>query len=78
MEAGGERYMFTNKTLRYITANLAWFANLLATNRIGTNLLEEDKTRRRKRRGRINLKTQFSLAFPAFLSSGFRQRSKIY
>jgi hypothetical protein len=26
-----------------MTANLAWFAKLLAANPIGTNLLEEDK-----------------------------------
>ncbi|MEO3405697.1 flavodoxin family protein [Mucilaginibacter sp. CAU 1740] len=43
VEGGGERYLYTNKTLRYMTTNLAWFAKLLAANPIGTNLLEEDK-----------------------------------
>lgn len=42
VEAGGERYLYTNKTLRYMTANLAWFAKLLADNPIATNLLELD------------------------------------
>ena len=43
VEAGGERYLYTNKTLRYMTSNLAWFAKLLAANPIATNLLEEAK-----------------------------------
>jgi multimeric flavodoxin WrbA len=43
VEAGGERYLYTNKSLRYMTANLAWFAKLLADHPIGTNLLEESK-----------------------------------
>ncbi len=43
VEAGGERYLYTNKTLRYMTSNLAFFAKLLAANPITTNLLEEDK-----------------------------------
>jgi len=43
VEAGGQRYLYTNKTLRYMTANLTWFAKLLASNPIDTNLLEEDK-----------------------------------
>lgn len=43
VEAGGERYLYTNKSLRYMTANLAYFAKLLARNPIDTNLLELDK-----------------------------------
>jgi len=43
VEAGGERYLYTNKTLRYMTANLAYFAKLLAENPIPTNLLEAAK-----------------------------------
>ena len=43
VEGGGQRYLYTNKTLRYMTANLAWFARLLAANPMATNLLEEDK-----------------------------------
>jgi multimeric flavodoxin WrbA len=43
VDGGGKRYLYTNKTLRYMTANLAWFAKLLAANPIGTHLLEEDK-----------------------------------
>ncbi|WP_228084907.1 flavodoxin family protein [Mucilaginibacter sp. JRF] len=40
VEAGGERYLYTNKTLRYMTANLAWFADLLTKNPIPVNLVE--------------------------------------
>ncbi|MDB5135043.1 MAG: flavodoxin family protein [Mucilaginibacter sp.] len=43
VEAGGERYLYTNKSIRYMTTNLAWFAKLLAIHPIGTNLLEENK-----------------------------------
>jgi multimeric flavodoxin WrbA len=43
VQGGGKRYLYTNKTLRYMTANLSWFTRLLAANPIGTNLLEEDK-----------------------------------
>jgi multimeric flavodoxin WrbA len=43
VEAGGERYLYTNKTLRYTTANLAFMAKLLAANPITVNLLEEGK-----------------------------------
>ncbi|WPU91614.1 flavodoxin family protein [Mucilaginibacter sabulilitoris] len=43
VEAGGERYLYTNKSLRYMTANLAFMAGLLAENPFTTNLLEEDK-----------------------------------
>jgi multimeric flavodoxin WrbA len=38
VEAGGEQYYYTNYTLRYMTANLAWFARLLKANPITTNL----------------------------------------
>lgn len=43
VQAAGERYLYTNKSLRYMSSNLAWFANLLAVHPIGTNLLEENK-----------------------------------
>ena len=43
VEAGGERYLYTNKSLRYMTSNLAWFAKLLSNNPIATNLLDENK-----------------------------------
>ncbi|TSJ41007.1 flavodoxin family protein [Mucilaginibacter corticis] len=43
VEAGGERYLYTNKTLRYMTANLAYMATLLAKYPYTTNLLEEAK-----------------------------------
>lgn len=42
VEAGGERYLYTNKSLRYMTGNLAWFARLLAQHPIGTNLLKAE------------------------------------
>jgi multimeric flavodoxin WrbA len=40
VEAGGEKYFYTNLTLRYTIANLVFFANLLKNNPIGTNLKE--------------------------------------
>jgi multimeric flavodoxin WrbA len=43
VEAGGERYLYTNKSLRYMTANLAFMAKLLAANPIDTNLNEQTK-----------------------------------
>ena len=43
VEAGGKRYLYTNKSLRYMTSNLAWFAKLLSEHPIETNLIEEDK-----------------------------------
>lgn len=43
VEAGGERYLYTNKSLRYMTENLAWFAQLLQDHPIGTNLLEAEE-----------------------------------
>jgi multimeric flavodoxin WrbA len=38
IEAGGERYLFTNKTLKYMVHNLVYFARLLRDNPIPTNL----------------------------------------
>ncbi|GAB3933776.1 flavodoxin family protein [Mucilaginibacter myungsuensis] len=38
VEAGGEKWWFTNYTLRYMTSNLAWFAKLLQDNPIPTDL----------------------------------------
>lgn len=43
VEAGGERFLYTNKSLRYMTGNLAFFAKLLAVNPITTNLNEATK-----------------------------------
>ncbi|MDN3579297.1 flavodoxin family protein [Mucilaginibacter flavus] len=43
VEAGGERYLYTNKSLRYMTANLAFMAKLLTDNPFTTNLLTEAK-----------------------------------
>lgn len=40
VEGGGERYLYTNKSLRYMTGNLAFMARLLAANPISTNLNE--------------------------------------
>lgn len=43
VEAGGERHFYTNSTLRYMTSNLSYFANLLKEHPIDTNWLELDK-----------------------------------
>ena len=43
VEAGGERFLYTNKSLRYMTGNLAFMAKLLAANPIDTNLNEAAK-----------------------------------
>ncbi|HEY4195015.1 MAG TPA: flavodoxin family protein [Mucilaginibacter sp.] len=40
---GGERYLYTNKTLRYMIANLVFFAKLLKENPITTNWNELTK-----------------------------------
>jgi multimeric flavodoxin WrbA len=40
---GGERYLYTNKTLRYMIANLTFFAKLLKDNPIPTNWNELTK-----------------------------------
>ncbi|SEB14378.1 Multimeric flavodoxin WrbA [Pedobacter hartonius] len=40
VEAGGEQYLYTNTTLRYMIGNLTYFANLLKNNPIDTNLKE--------------------------------------
>jgi multimeric flavodoxin WrbA len=40
VEAGGEKYFYTNYTLRWMVANLTWFAKLLKANPIGSNLKE--------------------------------------
>lgn len=38
--AGGERHLYTNKTVRYMVHNLTYFAKLLQANPIPTNLRE--------------------------------------
>ena len=40
IEAGGERHLYTNKTVRYMVHNLAFFAKVLKENPIPTNLKE--------------------------------------
>jgi len=40
VEAGGERHLYTNKTLVYTVHNLTYFARLLRDNPIPTNLKE--------------------------------------
>jgi multimeric flavodoxin WrbA len=40
IEAGGERHLYTNKTVRYMVHNLAYFAKLLKDNPIPTNIKE--------------------------------------
>ncbi|AYL99163.1 flavodoxin family protein [Mucilaginibacter celer] len=43
VEAGGERFLYTNKSLRYMTGNLAFMAKLLYENPITTNLNDAAK-----------------------------------
>jgi multimeric flavodoxin WrbA len=43
VEGGGERYYYTNMTLRYMVANLTYFAKLLKNNPIPTNLKQLDE-----------------------------------
>ncbi len=38
IEAGGERFLYTNKLLRFTVHNLLYFARLLKSNPIPTNL----------------------------------------
>ena len=38
VEAGGEKFFYTNYTLRWMIANLTWFAKLLKENPIASNL----------------------------------------
>lgn len=40
VEAGGEQYFYTNYTLRWMIANLVWFAKLLKANPIATDVNE--------------------------------------
>lgn len=44
IEAGGDRHLYTNRTVRYMVHNLVYFAKLLKENPIPTNLnkLDED------------------------------------
>ena len=39
IEAGGDRHLYTNKTVRYMVENTTWFAKLLQENPIPTNLI---------------------------------------
>ena len=43
VDAGGEKHYFTNQTVRYMVANLVFFAQLLIDNPITTNLKKLDE-----------------------------------
>ncbi|MDD3041985.1 MAG: flavodoxin family protein [Methanosarcinaceae archaeon] len=43
IEAGGDRHLYTNRTVRYMIHNLAYFAKLLKENPIPTNLRKLDE-----------------------------------
>nr|WP_275425556.1 flavodoxin family protein [Methanosarcina horonobensis] len=43
IEAGGERHLYTNRTVRYMVHNLVYFAKLLKENPIPTNLKKLDE-----------------------------------
>ncbi|AMR31322.1 BRAMP protein [Mucilaginibacter sp. PAMC 26640] len=43
VEAGGEKHYYTNQTVRYLVANLVFFAQLLINNPITTNLKKLDE-----------------------------------
>ncbi len=47
IEAGGDRHLYTNRTVRYMVHNLAHFAKLLKENPIPTNLKELDEEARK-------------------------------
>ncbi len=40
VEGGGEKFFYTNYTLRWMVANLTWVAKLLKSNPIATNVNE--------------------------------------
>ena len=46
IDAGGDRHLYTNRTVRYMVHNLAHFAKLLKENPIPTNLKELDEEAR--------------------------------
>lgn len=46
IEAGGERHLYTNRTVRYLVKNTVYLARLLADNPIPTNLKELDEEAR--------------------------------
>lgn len=50
IEAGGEKHLYTNRTVRYLVENLSYFARLLKDNPIPTNLkkLDEDAKKESK------------------------------
>ncbi|AKB24553.1 hypothetical protein MSMTP_1084 [Methanosarcina sp. MTP4] len=47
IEAGGDRHLYTNRTVRYMVHNLAHFAKFLKENPIPTNLKELDEEARK-------------------------------
>ncbi len=47
IEAGGDRHLYTNRTVRYMVHNLAHFAKLLKETSIPTNLKELDEEARK-------------------------------
>ncbi|WP_204985969.1 flavodoxin family protein [Mucilaginibacter psychrotolerans] len=50
VEADGEKHYFTNQTVRYLVANLMFFAKLLKEHPIDTNLRELDEKAKQARR----------------------------
>jgi len=50
-EAGGEKYFYTNYTLRWMVANLIYFAKLLKANPIDTNINEIRKLAEKESEG---------------------------
>lgn len=47
IDAGGDRHLYTNRTVRYMVRNLAHFAKLLKENPIPTNLKQLDEEARK-------------------------------
>lgn len=47
IEAGGEKHLYTNRTVRYMANNLVYFAKLLKENPIPTNLKKLDEAAKR-------------------------------
>ena len=48
IEAGGDRHLYTNKTVRFMVNNLTYFAQMLKKNPIPTSLKELTEEARRE------------------------------
>ena len=46
LDAGGDRHLYTNRTARYMAANITFMAKLLEENPISTNLRKSDEEAR--------------------------------